>query len=476
MTETRPFLVNGEWRTGEGTFEVHSPYDGSVVAEIAVPTADDVEEAARVADETFAESRHLPVWARADALDHISKRLSETIEENAKLIAAEGGKPLKWATVEATRAVSTFRWASEVIRHGDDEVMRLDTEQALGSRIGLLRRFPIGPVLGITPFNFPLNLVAHKVAPALAVGAPIVVKPASATPIGSLRLAEFFAETDLPKGMFQVLPVSSKVADGMARDDRYKKISFTGSSEIGWYLKGLDPKKRVTLELGGNAGVIVHSDADLDFAAQRIAFGGYYQAGQSCISVQRVLVASEVYDDFAVRLTKQVESLKVGDPMDPTVDVGPVIQQQEVERIQGWVEEAVGQGAEILTGGTGEGPIFQPTLLSHVTPEMKVCREEVFGPVVTISPYETYDDALRSVNDSKYGLQAGVFTNDINRAMEAHRTLEVGGVIVNDVSAFRADQMPYGGSKDSGVGREGLRFAMEEMTEQRIMVLSHVPL
>jgi acyl-CoA reductase-like NAD-dependent aldehyde dehydrogenase len=476
MVETRPFLVNGEWRTGEGTFEVHSPYDGSVVAEIAVPTAADVEEASQVAHDTFEESKNLPIWARADALDHISKRLSETIEENANLIAAEGGKPLKWATVEATRAVSTFRWASEVIRHGTDEAMRLDTEQALGSRLGLLRRFPLGPVLGITPFNFPLNLVAHKVAPSLAVGAPIVVKPASATPIGALRLAEFFAETDLPKGMYQVLPVSSKVADGMARDDRFKKISFTGSSEIGWYLKGLDPKKRVTLELGGNAGVIVHSDADLDFAAQRIAFGGYYQAGQSCISVQRVLVASEVYDDFAARLTKQVESLKVGDPMDPTVDVGPVIQAQEVERIQGWVDEAVSQGAQVLTGGTGEGPIFQPTLIADVQPEMKVCREEVFGPVVTISPYQTFDDALRSVNDSKYGLQAGVFTNDISRAMEAHRTLEVGGVIINDVSAFRADQMPYGGSKDSGFGREGLRFAMEEMTEQRIMVLSHVPL
>jgi acyl-CoA reductase-like NAD-dependent aldehyde dehydrogenase len=476
MVETRPFLVNGEWRTGEGTFEVHSPYDGSVVAEIAVPTAADVEEAAQVAHDTFEESKNLPIWARADALDHISQRLSETIEENANLIAAEGGKPLKWATVEATRAVSTFRWASEVIRHGTDEAMRLDTEQALGSRLGILRRFPIGPVLGITPFNFPLNLVAHKVAPSLGVGAPIVVKPASATPIGSLRLAEFFAETELPKGMFQVLPVSSKVADGMARDDRFKKISFTGSSEIGWYLKGLDPRKRVTLELGGNAGVIVHSDADLDFAAQRIAFGGYYQAGQSCISVQRVLVASEVYDDFAARLTKQVESLKVGDPMDPTVDVGPVIQAQEVERIQGWVEEAVSQGAQVLTGGTGEGPIFQPTLIADVKPEMKVCREEVFGPVVTISPYQTFDDALKSVNDSKYGLQAGVFTNDISRAMEAHRTLEVGGVIINDVSAFRADQMPYGGSKDSGFGREGLRFAMEEMTEQRIMVLSHVPL
>jgi acyl-CoA reductase-like NAD-dependent aldehyde dehydrogenase len=472
----RPFLVNGEWRTGEGTFEVKSPFDDRVVAEIGVPTQSDVEEAAATAAETFTTSQHLPIHARSEALDHVSKRLAETIDENAELIAREGGKPLKWAKVEATRAVSTFRWASEVIRHGDDEMMRLDTEASLGSRVGLLRRFPIGPVLGITPFNFPLNLVAHKVAPALGVGAPIVVKPASATPIGSLRLAEFFAETDLPKGMYQVLPVRSSVADQMARDDRYRKISFTGSADIGWYLKGLDPKKRVTLELGGNAGVIVHADADLDLAAKRIAFGGYYQAGQSCISVQRVLVQSEVYEDFAARLVKEVESLKVGDPMDPTVDVGPVIQRSEVERIDAWVREAASQGAEILTGGTADGPFFSPTLLSHVTPEMKVCREEIFGPVVTISPYQTFEEALARVNDSKFGLQAGVFTNDINRAFQAHRELEVGGIIINDQSAFRADQMPYGGSKDSGFGREGLRFAMEEMTEPRIMVLSHVPL
>src|SRR5438105_11367977 len=380
--DARPYLVNGEWRTGEGTFEVKSPFDDSVVAEVGVPTAADVEGAMATAASTFEQSKKLPVWARSEALDHISKRLAETVDENAELIAREGGKPIKWAKVEATRAISTFRWASEVIRHGDDELMRLDTEQSLGSRVGVLRRFPLGPVLGITPFNFPLNLVAHKVAPALGVGAPITVKPASATPIGSLRLAEFFHETDLPKGMYQVLPVSSKVADGMARDERYRKISFTGSSEIGWYLKGLDPKKRVTLELGGNAGVIVHSDADLDFAAQRIAFGGYYQAGQSCISVQRVYVASEVYEEFSKLLTKQVQQLKVGDPLDPTVDVGPVIQRSEVDRIGGWVQEAVSQGAEVLTGGTGEGAFFEPTLLSDVTPEMKVCREEGVGPAV----------------------------------------------------------------------------------------------
>jgi acyl-CoA reductase-like NAD-dependent aldehyde dehydrogenase len=472
----RPFLVDGEWRTGEGSSKVTSPFDGGIVAELGIPTTEDVEDATAAASRTFSESRYLPVHARSDALDHISLRLAETVDENAELIAREGGKPLKWAKVEATRAISTFRWASEVLRHGEDELMRLDTEASLGSRVGIVRRFPLGPVLGITPFNFPLNLVAHKVAPALAVGAPIVVKPASATPLGALRLAEFFAETDLPRGMYQVLPVSSKVADGMARDPRYRKISFTGSADIGWYLKGLDPKKRVTLELGGNAGVIVHSDADLDLAAKRIAVGGYYQAGQSCISVQRVLVQSEVYEDFSARLVKEVEGLKVGDPMDPTVDVGPVIQRSEVDRIDGWVKEAVAQGAQVLTGGKADAPFYFPTLVADVTPEMKVCREEIFGPVVTISPYQTYEQALAMVNDSRYGLQAGVFTNDINRAFEAHRTLEVGGVIINDQSAFRADQMPYGGAKESGFGREGLRFAMEEMTEPRIMVLSHVPL
>jgi acyl-CoA reductase-like NAD-dependent aldehyde dehydrogenase len=473
---TRTFLVNGEWRTGQGTLKVKSPYDGSVVAEVGVPTDADVEEATKVAAETFAESRFLPVHARADALDHISRGLAQSIDDNATLIAREGGKPFKWAKVEATRAVSTFRWASEVLRHGVDEVMRLDTEASLGSRLGIVRRFPFGPVLGITPFNFPLNLVAHKVAPALAVGAPIVVKPAGVTPLGAIRLAELFAETELPRGMYQVLPVSSSVADRMARDPRFRKISFTGSSQVGWYLKGLDPKKRVTLELGGNAGVIVHSDADLDLAAQRVAFGGYYQAGQSCISVQRVLVQSEVYEDFAARLVKQVESLKYGDPLDPTVDVGPLIDAGSLDRIDEWVNEAVSHGAAVLTGGRRDDPFYVPTVLTRTTPEMKVRCEEIFGPVTTISPYQTFEEAIAEVNNSKYGLQAGVFTRDIDRAFQAHREIEVGGVIVNDQSAFRADQMPYGGSKDSGFGREGLRYAMEEMTEPRIMVLSHVPL
>src|SRR3989454_2365340 len=297
----RPFYVAGDWRTGQGTLPVKSPYDGSVVAELGVPTDAGAEEAVSKAAATFRESRHLPTHARAEALMHISRRIGERIDELAELVAREGGKPLKWSKVEVTRAVSTFRWAAEETRRFGGEFLPLDTEQYLGSRAGIVRRFAFGPVLGIAPFNFPVNLVAHKVAPALAVGAPIVVKPARATPLGALALGEIVAETDLPRTMLQVLPVSSEVAEGMVRDPRFKKVSFTGSSGVGWYLKGLDPKKRFTLELGGNAGVIVHSDADLDLAAKRIAFGGEYQAGQSCISVQRVLVESEGFQDFALR-------------------------------------------------------------------------------------------------------------------------------------------------------------------------------
>src|SRR5919108_4211914 len=295
---TKPYLVAGDWRTGDDSFEVGSPYDGAVVAEVGSPTDGDIEKATAAAARTFEESHTLPVHARADALAHISRRLQERSDEVAETIAREGGKPLKWSKVEAARAVSTFRWAAETLRAMDGELLRLDTDPALGSRLGLVRRFPYGPVLGISPFNFPVNLVAHKMAPALGVGAPIVLKPATATPIGALVLGELFAETELPKGMLSVLPVASSRAEGLAGDPRFKKISFTGSSPVGWKLKSLDPRKHVTLELGGNAGVIVHSDADLDQAASRIAVGGFYQAGQSCISVQRVLIQSEVYDDF----------------------------------------------------------------------------------------------------------------------------------------------------------------------------------
>ena len=448
----------------------------AVVAEVGVPTDADVEDAVAAAAETFEESRKLPSHQRAEALAHISRRLTERVEEVAGTIAREGGKPLKWATVEARRASSTFRWAAEEARRQDGELLRLDTEAGTGSRLGIIRRFPFGPVLGISPFNFPVNLVAHKVAPALAVGAPIMVKPATATPLGALLLGKLFTETDLPKGMLSVLPLSGARAEKLVGDPRIAKVSFTGSGEVGWRLKGLQPKKHFTLELGGNAGAVVHSDADLDHAAARVAFGGYYQAGQSCIAGQRILVHAPVYEDFVTRFVKQVESLKVGDPMDPTTDVGPVIDAGALDRIDAWVKEAVAAGAEVLAGGNRRDPFFEPTILGNVTSEMKVCREEVFGPVTTVTSYQTFEEALATVNDSRYGLQAGVFTSDIERAMLAHRELVVGGVIVNDVSAYRSDQMPYGGAKESGYGREGLRYAIEEMTEPRIMVLSDVAL
>jgi acyl-CoA reductase-like NAD-dependent aldehyde dehydrogenase len=476
VPDTKSYLVAGEWRTGDGSFGVTSPFDGDVVATVSSPSDADVEAAVAAAAASFEETRKLPIHARAEALMHISSRLGERVDEVAELIAREGGKPLKWAKVEATRAVSTFRWAAEETRRGADELMRLDTEASLGSRLGIIRRFALGPVLAIAPFNFPVNLVAHKMAPALAVGAPIVIKPATKTPLGALLLGELFMETDLPKQMLSVLPVGGSQAGEMAKDGRFAKISFTGSSEVGWNLKASAPKKAVTLELGGNAGVIVHSDADLATAAQRIAFGGYYQAGQSCISVQRVLVHEDVAERFNDLLVAEVNKLVTGDPMDSGTDVGPVIDHDALERIAAWVDEAVQAGAEILTGGKREDPFYLPTVLSGTEPDMKVRCEEIFGPVITVGVYSGFEAAIAEVNNSKYGLQAGVFTRDVEKLMLAHRDIRVGGVIANDVSAFRADQMPYGGSKDSGAGREGLRYAMEEMTEPRILVLSHVPL
>jgi acyl-CoA reductase-like NAD-dependent aldehyde dehydrogenase len=313
-------------------------------------------------------------------------------------------------------------------------------------------------------------------APALAVGAPIVVKPATKTPLGALLLGERFVETALPDGMCSVLPIGGTEAGELTTDDRFAKVSFTGSSPVGWNIKSSSPKKAVTLELGGNAGVIVHSDADVPTAARRIAFGGYYQAGQSCISVQRVLVHEDVADGFTDLLVSEVDKLKTGDPMDPDTDVGPLIDNAALERIAQWVDEAVQSGAEVLCGGKREDPFYVPTVLVHTRPEMKVRCEEIFGPVITVGTYSTFEEAVAEVNNSKYGLQAGVFTKDVERLMLAHRDIEAGGIIANDVSAFRADQMPYGGSKDSGFGREGLRYAMDEMTEPRILVLSNVPL
>lgn len=476
MQDPRGSLIAGEWRTSDDRFEVRSPFDSAVVATVCVPSDEDVEDALAAAHKCFEESRKLPVHARAEALMHISARLQERADEVAGWIAREGGKPLKWAKVEALRAASTFRWAAEELRQGGDALIRLDTEASLGSRLGLIRRFPLGVVLGISPFNFPVNLVAHKMAPALAVGAPIVLKPATKTPLGAMLLGEFFLETDLPPSMYQVIAIEGAATSRIVDDVRVAKVTFTGSSEVGWGIKAKAVKQAVTLELGGNAGIIVHSDADVDHAARRVAFGGYYQAGQSCIAVQRVFVHDSIADRFSERLIEEVGALRTGDPLDPDTDVGPVIDAASLDRISAWVDEAVAAGAEVLVGGKREDPFYLPTVLTGTNDRMKVRCEEIFGPVITMDTYSDFHAAISEVNASRYGLQAGVFTQDIDRIMTAHREIVAGGVIVNDVSAFRADQMPYGGSKDSGTGREGLRFAMEEMTEPRILVLSGVDL
>jgi acyl-CoA reductase-like NAD-dependent aldehyde dehydrogenase len=338
-----------------------------------------------------------------------------------------------------------------------------------------VRRFPLGPVLGIAPFNFPLNLVCHKVGPALAAGNTIVVKPASATPLSAIALGEILIEAGAGDAI-SVLTCSSEQAESAAQDDRVAKVTFTGSTDVGWKLKSLVPKKKVTLELGGNAAVIVEPDADLDLAAERVAYGGFYQAGQSCISVQRVLVHSSVFDGFCDRLVPRVEALVVGDPANEDTDVGPLIDHDALERVDAWVNEALSSGAKALCGAKREDPCYLPTVLTDVSDDMKVSCKEVFGPVVTVQPYSTFDDAIVMANATEYGLQAGIFTNDVEKVFLAHREVRVGGIIHNDVSAFRADQMPYGGVKDSGYGREGLRYAMEDMSQTRILVLSGIDL
>ena len=462
------------------SLEVRSPQSGRLVREVPWASVAEVEAAVATAAAASAEVAAVPAHVRAAALDHVSAQLAARVDEVAALITAESGKPLKWSMVEATRAVSTFRWAAEETRRWSGEVQRLDTDPAATGRLALVRRFPRGPVLGISPFNFPLNLVAHKIAPAVAVGAPIVVKPAPKTPLSALLLGEIFAETDLPAGAVSVIMVPDDRAPALVADPRLPVVSFTGSGPVGHAIREAVPHKHVTLELGGNAAALVCADwssaADLDWAASRIATFGNYQAGQSCISVQRVLVDSSLYDDLVARLVTATEALVLGDPDDPATDVGPLINEGSARRVEEWVDEAVSAGAKLLTGGRRDGTSYLPTLLADVPPDAHVVADEVFGPVLVVSRVDGVDEGLRAVNDSRFGLQAGVFTHDVQVAFRAHRELEVGGVVIGDVPAYRADQMPYGGAKESGVGREGVRYAMEDFTYERVMVFTGVDL
>jgi aldehyde dehydrogenase (NAD+) len=480
MTASHPFWLAGKPATGETEVVVTAPYDGRELARVSVPTNAQVDQAVAAAAASADETAAQPAHARAAALDHVSRRVAERADEIAALITAENGKPFKWAAAEVGRAVSVFRIAAEEARRFDGELRRLDTDPAAAGRMAIVRRFPRGPVLGIAPFNFPLNLVAHKVAPAIAVGAPIVLKPAPATPLTALLLGELLAETSLPAGSWSVLPVPNDAMDGLVADPRLPVVSFTGSGPVGARVRERVPHKHVTLELGGNAAVVVcadyATDADLDYAATRIATFSNYQAGQSCIAVQRVLVDGSLYDRFVPRLVDAVTALRTGDPADPATDVGPLISEDAAKRVEAWVAEAVADGAAVLTGGRRGGVAYQPTVLADVPADAKVVREEVFGPVLVVARVDGVDDAFRAVNDSAYGLQAGVFTHDLRTAFRAHRELEVGGVIVGDVPSYRADQMPYGGAKGSGVGREGVAYAMADYTYERVMVLTGLEL
>ncbi|WP_326810549.1 aldehyde dehydrogenase family protein [Streptomyces scopuliridis] len=481
MTSTHAFWLAGRQATGEDTFDVTSPWDGRLVGTVAVPTEDQVEEAVAAAHAVLDEFAATPAHVRAAALDHVSRRLVERTEEIARLISAENGKPLKWARGEVGRAVSVFRFAAEEARRfNGGDAQRLDTDAGGAGRLALTRRFPRGVVLGIAPFNFPLNLCAHKIAPAIAVGAPIILKPAPATPLSGLLLGELLAETDLPAGAWSVLPVPNDRMPALVQDERLPVISFTGSDKVGFAIMDSVPRKHCTLELGGNGAAVVLADyaseQDLDWAATRIATFSNYQGGQSCISVQRVIADASVYERLVPKVIAAVEAQVTGDPGDDATDVGPLVSEDAAKRVESWVDEAVRAGAQLLTGGKRDGATYAPTVLSEVPADVTISCEEVFGPVLTLRRVESETEAFEKVNDSKYGLQAGVFTHDLQAAFRAHRALEVGGVIIGDVPSYRADQMPYGGAKQSGVGREGVRFAMDDYTYERVMVLTGLAL
>jgi len=475
--------------TGDDLLDVRSPVDGRLVGRTVQATEDQVERAVAAAAAVAPLAAGLPAHVRAGALDHVSRRLAERADEVARLITAENGKPIKWARTEVARAISTFRWAAEEARRDSGDLQRLDTDPAATGRIAMVRRVPRGPVLGISPFNFPLNLVAHKIAPAIAVGAPIVLKPAPATPLSALLLGELLAEvtepdgagTGLPPGMFSVLPIPNERAAALVADPRLPVVSFTGSGPVGAQIRSAVPAKHVTLELGGNAAAVVCGDwssaADLDWAAARIATFGNYQAGQSCIAVQRVIVHDDLYDAFVPRLVDKVKALPNGDVDDETTEVGPVINDAAADRIEAWVRQAEAAGAHNLIGDfTRDGRSIEPVVLADAPADALVCTEEVFGPVMVVSRAASDADAFAAVNDSQFGLQVGVFTRNVQTAFTAHRTLDVGGVIIGDAPSFRADQMPYGGQKNSGVGREGLRSAMDDYTDVRVMVLTGLDL
>lgn len=472
MADASPLFIAHEWKRTATTVPVLNPFTGERVADVCQADRADADAATAAAASAFHAMRRLSSHARSHALATLASQLTTRLDEFADTITAESGKPITDARREVNRAIQTCVIAAEEAKRLPGEVLPLDWTPGMESYLGLTRRVPLGPILGITPFNFPLNLVVHKLAPALAAGNSIVIKPAPQTPLTALLLGELILQTDLPPGAVSIVPCANPVAEQMVIDSRFKLLSFTGSAPVGWMLKSKCGKKKVVLELGGNAGVIVEPDADLDLAAQRCAAGGYAYSGQTCISVQRVFVHADVYEMFLHKLISRVRTLKSGDPSDDGTVVGPVIDQGAARRIEEWMREAVAQGARVNVGGARSGALLEPTVLTDVTPSMKVSSQELFGPVLTVTSYTRFDDALAALNESEFGLQAGVFTQDVNKIFRAYRELEVGAVLANEIPTFRADHMPYGGVKESGLGREGVRYAIEDMTELKLLVFN----
>lgn len=474
-TQTGFLLCGKEWIEGEA-FEVRSPWDQGLVGRVTIATRADARQAVNHAVASLRRTRALPRWKRREILEDIAAALIDQHERFAQLIVAEAGKPLRLARTEVDRAVLTFKTAAEESVRLGGESIPLDLTEGNENRWGVVQRFPVGPVLAITPFNFPLNLVAHKVAPALAAGCPLILKPAPQAPFTALALAEIILKAGWPEEALAVLTLSNADTAWLAeKEDRIKLVSFTGSAKVGWDLKARSGRKRVLLELGGNAALIIHGDwPDLDEAAVRTAHAAFGFAGQSCISVQRVFIERRIFQSFLWKLVEIAGKLVSGNPADEATEVGPLIRLSDAERVESWIKEAVGGGAKLVSGGERKGSFIAPAILTATQPGMKIRDEEVFGPVVLVEPYEDFEQALADVNHSRYGLQAGLLTRDAGRILTAYRELEVGALIVGDTPSWRLDPIPYGGVKDSGLGREGVRSAIQEMTEPRMLVLSGI--
>ncbi|NTX50765.1 aldehyde dehydrogenase family protein [Myxococcus sp. CA039A] len=473
LAERYPYYLANRPRQPNSDLPVVDKYSGEVVTRVALADAAAVEEAIASAVRAAEPMRKLPAHARQSVLEHCVRRFQERAEELAQVLCIEAGKPLRDARGEVTRLIETFKAAAEEAVRGGGEVMDLEVSPRAEGYRGFTRRVPVGPVSLITPFNFPLNLVAHKVAPAIAAGCPFILKPSDRTPVSAMLLAEVLAETALPEGAFSVITPSLADIGPLIEDERLKLLSFTGSEKVGWDLKARAGRKKVVLELGGNAACVVDREpgASLDVIADRVAHGAFFQSGQSCISVQRVLVHASHYEALKERLVTRAQALLAGNPRDEATTLGPMIDEPAARRLEGWIQSAVAKGARVLTGGGRKGALLEATVVEGVPADEPLCAEEAFGPVVLLQSFTSFTEALRTVNEGRYGLQAGLFTNDLSRAMRAWDELEVGGVVVGDVPSFRVDTMPYGGVKGSGLGREGVKYAIEDMTEPRLLVL-----